>query len=103
MPGDMVLLEAGDKVPADLRIVQAHGLAAQEAILTGESVPVDKSNKAVAQDTPLGDRHSMLWSGTLITKGTAHGLVVATGSQTEIGRIGGLLSLKTAVEALEIA
>jgi calcium-translocating P-type ATPase len=92
VPGDMVLLEAGDKVPADLRIVQAHGLAAQEAILTGESVPVDKSSKTVAQDAPLGDRHSMLWSGTLITKGTAHGLVVATGLQTEIGRIGGLLS-----------
>jgi calcium-translocating P-type ATPase len=91
VPGDIVLLEAGDKVPADLRVIEARGLTAQEAILTGESVPVDKSVMPVAADAPLGDRHSMLWSGTLITQGTARGLVVATGPQTEIGRIGGLL------------
>ncbi len=92
VPGDIVLLEAGDKVPADLRIVEARGLAAQEAILTGESVPVDKGGDPVAADTALGDRRSMLWSGTLITRGTARGLVVATGQATEIGRIGGLLA-----------
>lgn len=92
VPGDIVLLEAGDKVPADLRILEAHGLAAQEAMLTGESLPVDKSADPVAVDAPLGDRRSMLWSGTLITQGTAHGLVVATGQATEIGRIGGLLA-----------
>jgi calcium-translocating P-type ATPase len=91
VPGDIVLLEAGDKVPADLRIIDARGLGAQEAMLTGESVPVEKSVEAVARDAPLGDRRSMLWSGTLITQGTARGLVVATGQQTEIGRIGGLL------------
>lgn len=92
VPGDVVLLEPGDKVPADLRLLQARGLAAQEAILTGESVPVEKSVEPVAVDAPLGDRRSMLWSGTLLTQGTAHGLVVATGSGTEIGRIGGLLA-----------
>ena len=92
VPGDIVLLEAGDKVPADLRVIEARGLAAQEAILTGESVPVDKNDPPVAADAPLGDRQSMLWSGTLITQGTARGLVVATGAATEIGRIGGLLS-----------
>ena len=92
VPGDIVLLEAGDKVPADLRIIEARGLAAQEAILTGESVPVEKAPGPVAIDAALGDRRSMLWSGTLVTQGTARGLVVATGSQTEIGRIGGLLS-----------
>jgi calcium-translocating P-type ATPase len=92
VPGDVVLLEAGDKVPADLRIMEAHGLAAQEAILTGESVPVDKDTAPVAHDAPLGDRHCMLWSGTLITQGTARGVVVATGAGTEIGRIGGLLA-----------
>jgi calcium-translocating P-type ATPase len=92
VPGDIVLLEAGDKVPADLRILQARGLAAQEAILTGESVPVEKGARPVAADAALGDRRSMLWSGTLITQGTAHALVVATGKATEIGRIGGLLS-----------
>ena len=91
VPGDIVLLEAGDKVPADLRVLEARGLAAQEAILTGESVPVEKGVTPVAPDAPLGDRRSMLWSGTLVTQGTARGLVVATGAGTEIGRIGGLL------------
>lgn len=92
VPGDIVLLEPGDKVPADLRLIEARGLAAQEAILTGESVPVDKTPDPVAPDAALGDRRSMLWSGTLVTQGTARGLVVATGAGTEIGRIGGLLA-----------
>jgi P-type E1-E2 ATPase len=92
VPGDVVLLEAGDKVPADLRLLEARGLAAQEAILTGESVPVEKGVEPVAPDAALGDRRSMLWSGTLVTQGTARGLVVATGQRTEIGRIGGLLA-----------
>ncbi|WP_373503686.1 HAD-IC family P-type ATPase [Aestuariivirga sp.] len=92
VPGDIVLVEAGDKVPADLRIIEARGLAAQEAILTGESVPVEKDSAPVAAKAALGDRRSMLWSGTLVTQGTARGLVVATGKGTEIGRIGGLLA-----------
>jgi calcium-translocating P-type ATPase len=92
VPGDIVLLEAGDKVPADLRIIEARGLTAQEAILTGESVPVEKTAGPVAVDAPLGDRRSMLWSGTLVTQGTARAIVVATGPATEIGRIGGLLA-----------
>ncbi|HEX2840524.1 cation-transporting P-type ATPase [Hyphomicrobium sp.] len=92
VPGDIVLLEAGDKVPADLRVFEARGLAAQEAILTGESVPVEKAVDSVAADAALADRRSMLWSGTLVTQGTARGLVVATGHATEIGRIGGLLA-----------
>lgn len=92
VPGDIVLLEAGDKVPVDLRVLEARGLAAQEAILTGESVPVEKDAGPVAADAALGDRRSMLWSGTLVTQGTARGLAVATGPGTEIGRIGGLLA-----------
>ena len=92
VPGDIVLLEAGDKVPADLRVIEARGLAAQEAILTGESVPVEKDVVPVAADAAIGDRRSMLWSGTLVTQGTARGLAVATGPGTEIGRIGGLLA-----------
>ncbi len=92
VPGDIVLLEAGDKVPGDLRVMEARGLAAQEAILTGESVPVEKTEDPVAPEAALGDRRSMLWSGTLVTQGTARGLVVATGGRTEIGRIGGLLA-----------
>ncbi len=97
VPGDVVLLEAGDKVPADLRILEARGLSTQEAILTGESVPVEKGANPVAADAALGDRRSMLWSGTLVTQGTARGLVVATGARTEIGRIGRMLA---AVEQL---
>ena len=92
VPGDVVLLEAGDKVPADLRILQARGLAAQEAILTGESVPVEKGTKPVDAGAALGDRSSMLWSGTLVTQGAGRGLVVGTGAGTEIGRIGGMLA-----------
>jgi len=92
VPGDVVLLEAGDKVPADLRLLRANGLQAQEAILTGESVPVEKRTSAVAQSAPLGDRSCLAFSGTLITSGQATGVVVATGAATEIGRISGLLS-----------
>lgn len=92
VPGDVVLLEAGDKVPADLRLLSAHGLSVQEAILTGESVPVEKRITPVGEGAPLGDRTCIAFSGTLVTSGQGQGVVVATGSQTEIGRISGLLS-----------
>lgn len=92
VPGDVVLLEAGDKVPADLRLIRAHGLQVQEAILTGESVPVEKAIAPVAVDAALGDRSSMAYSGTMVTSGQGRGLVVATGAHTEIGRISGLLA-----------
>ncbi len=92
VPGDIVLLEAGDKVPADMRLVSAHGLMVQESILTGESVPVEKHITPVADDAPIGDRTCMVFSGTLVTSGQAKGVVVATGMNTEIGRISGLLN-----------
>lgn len=92
VPGDIVLLEAGDKVPADLRLLQARGLQAQEAILTGESLPVDKHTHAVAADAALGDRGCLAFSGTLVTAGQGTGVVVATGAATQIGRISGMLS-----------
>ncbi len=92
VPGDIVLLEAGDKVPADLRLLKAHGLQIQEAILTGESVPVQKQIEAVAAASPVGDRSCMAFSGTLVTSGQGKGVVAATGASTEIGRISGLLS-----------
>ncbi len=92
VPGDIVLLEAGDKVPADLRLLKTHGLQIQESILTGESVPVEKHIEPVSFDSPLGDRSCIAFSGTLITSGQGKGVVVATGSSTEIGRISGLLS-----------
>jgi len=92
VPGDIVLLAAGDKVPADLRLLSTHSASIQEAILTGESVPVEKHNQPVAESAPLGDRSCMAFSGTLLTSGQCKGVVVATGSDTEIGRISGLLS-----------
>jgi magnesium-transporting ATPase (P-type) len=97
VPGDVVLVEAGDRVPADLRLIEARGLKAEEAILTGESVPVEKSTAPVTEEAALGDRTSILFSGTLVAAGAGRGVVVATGAATEIGRISGLLS---AVETL---
>ena len=92
VPGDVVLLEAGDKVPTDVRLTTAHGLSIQEAILTGESVPVEKNTHTAEKDAALGDRTCMAFSGTLVTSGQAKGVVVATGAHTEIGHISGLLS-----------
>jgi magnesium-transporting ATPase (P-type) len=92
VPGDVVLLEAGDRVPADLRMVEAHGLRVQEAVLTGESLPAEKTTTVVARDAPLGDRSGMAFSGTMVAAGQGRGVVVATGASTEIGRISGLLA-----------
>ncbi|MGM0906434.1 MAG: cation-transporting P-type ATPase [Pseudomonadota bacterium] len=92
VPGDVVLLEAGDKVPADLRLIQVNGLQVQEAILTGESVPVEKNTQPVAANAAIGDRDCMTYSGTLVTSGLGRGIVVGTGADTEIGRISGMLS-----------
>ncbi|MGE0384386.1 MAG: cation-transporting P-type ATPase [Gammaproteobacteria bacterium] len=92
VPGDIVLLEAGDKVPADLRLLSARGLRIQEAILTGESLPVDKHADPVPTGAALGDRACLAFSGTLVAGGQGRGVVVATGRATEIGRISGLLS-----------
>lgn len=91
VPGDIVLLEAGDRVPADLRLLDVHGLAVQEALLTGESVPTEKHTDPVAADAPVGDRACLAFSGTLVTSGQAMGLVTGTAADTEIGRISHLL------------
>lgn len=92
VPGDIVLVEAGDRVPADLRLIEARGLRVEEAILTGESVPVDKTLAEVDAGAPLGERSPILFSGTLVVSGVGRGVVVATGARTEIGRISGLIS-----------
>ncbi len=92
VPGDIVLLEAGDKVTADLRLLSARGLRMEEAVLTGESVPVEKTTRPVAETAALGDRSSMAYSGTLVAGGTGRGVVVATAGATEIGHISGMLS-----------
>jgi magnesium-transporting ATPase (P-type) len=91
VPGDMVLIEAGDRVPADLRLIRARNLRIEEAILTGESVAAEKAVAAVAADAPLGDRASMAYSGTFVTAGQGIGIAVATGPATELGRISALL------------
>ena len=92
VPGDVVLLEAGGKVPADLRLLQTHGLLIQEAILTGESISVEKQVAPVSKEASLGDRTCMAFSGTTVTSGQGRGVVVATGGSTEIGRISGMLA-----------
>ena len=91
VPGDLCLIEAGDRVPADLRLVRSNALQIDEAMLTGEAVPAEKSTEAVAADAPLGDRAGMAFSGTLATSGQGAGLVVATGAGTEIGKISAML------------
>lgn len=91
VPGDVVVLEAGDVVTADLRISRAANLQADESVLTGESLPEVKSAAATNRDAVLGDRTSMAFKGTAITQGTGEGLVVATGMATEIGRISDLV------------
>ena len=97
VPGDIVTLESGDKVPADLRLLQVKNLRADESMLTGESLPVEKNTAAVGVHAPLGDRVCLAYSGTLITYGTALGMVVATGDKTEIGRISSMLRAVTFV------
>ena len=91
VPGDVVLLASGDKVPADLRLLEVHTLRVEEAALTGESEAVDKSVAPVAADAVIGDRRSMAYSGTLVAYGQGVGVAVATGVATEIGRISAML------------
>ena len=92
VPGDIVLLEAGDRVTADLRLLRARGLLIDEAALTGESIAAEKREGVVDAGAPLGDRTNMAFSGTLVASGQATGVVVATGSATELGRISSLIA-----------
>lgn len=92
VPGDILLLEAGDIVAADARLLEAHSLEANESALTGESVPVEKRAIAMAAGTPLAERSDHVFLGTAITRGSAKAEVVATGMQTELGKIAHLLA-----------
>jgi calcium-translocating P-type ATPase len=98
VPGDIVMLESGDRIPADVRLVEVKNLRTEEAALTGESVPIDKTTDATAEKSTVGDREGMAFSGTLVASGRATGVVVATGADTELGRINQMM---TAVSALE--
>jgi magnesium-transporting ATPase (P-type) len=98
VPGDVVLLESGDKVPADLRLADAKNLRTEEAALTGESVPAEKTTDPVSANATVGDRESMAFSGTMVVSGRATGVVVATGAETELGRINQLLASVSALE-----
>ena len=91
VPGDLVLIEAGDRVPADIRLLRARRLLIDEALLTGESLAAEKHDAPVALEAPLGDRSCMAYSGTLVAAGQGTGIVVETGQRTQIGRISSLL------------
>lgn len=92
VPGDVVFLQSGDKVPADLRLLRAKGLQIQEAALTGESIAIEKTIESVPEQSVIGDRRCMAYSSTLVTHGQGSGIVVKTGADTEIGRISRLVS-----------
>ena len=92
VPGDVVLLQSGDSVPADLRLFKVRSLQIEEAALTGESVPVQKNAAELPADTVLGDRKNLSFAGTLVTYGQAEGLVVATANRTEMGRIATMIT-----------
>ncbi|MEH0884566.1 cation-transporting P-type ATPase [Enterobacter sp. UNJFSC 003] len=92
VPGDIVVIRAGDRIPADLRVIEAHNLRVEEAILTGESTVVEKNTDALSGELPLGDRYNLLYSGTTVSSGGGKGLVVATGGDTELGHINQMMS-----------
>lgn len=92
VPGDIVRLRSGDRVPADIRLLEAVSLSIEESALTGESLPAEKNQDPVEPDAGLGDRHGMAFSGTMVTAGRGTGVVTATGSETEIGRISTMIS-----------
>ncbi|OLL33129.1 carbonate dehydratase [Burkholderia sp. SRS-W-2-2016] len=98
VPGDVVLLESGDRIPADLRLVEAKNLRTEEAALTGESVPAEKITAPVAAKATVGDRENIAFCGTMVLSGRASGIVVATGSQTELGRINQMLAEVSVLE-----
>ena len=91
VPGDIILIEEGDTIPADARLIESAALQTAEAPLTGESLPVTKDIAAISEDVPLGDRDNMVYSGTAATYGHGKAVVTATGMDTEMGRIAGLL------------
>ena len=102
VPGDLIQVEAGDRIPADSRLAYATSLQTQEASLTGESTPVGKSAEPIPQtDVPLGDRHNMLFMSTVAVSGKGRALVTATGTQTELGKIAAMIHREAQAEQEE--
>lgn len=91
VPGDIIILETGDKIPADARLIEAYNFQTQEAVLTGESVPVKKDLKLLPEKTPVADRENMVYSGTIVTNGRGKAVAANTGMQTEFGKIAVLI------------
>jgi Ca2+-transporting ATPase len=102
VPGDILVLEAGDKVPADGRIIAHEELFIDESTLTGESSPVEKKDTTVVQEAPLAERANMCWQGTYIVRGTGQAIVTATGVRTEFGKIAELLRTTTEEHTSEL-
>lgn len=102
VPGDVVFLEAGDKVPADGRILEVTSLQVIESSLTGESMPVEKLAQTLPEDIALADRKNMVFMGTIISQGNCRAIVTATGLGTELGRISGLMKQEQAEPPLKI-
>jgi calcium-translocating P-type ATPase len=98
VPGDVVLLEPGSRVPADLRLALANGLQVDESLLTGESLPVTKRARVVDESTVLADREGMAYTGSVVTSGRGRGVVVATAAATELGEIAGLIRTEVSAE-----
>ena len=98
VPGDIVMLASGDKVPADMRLIRIRDLQIDESVLTGESVPVQKSIDGCGEETHLADRHNMTFASTLVTYGTGVGIVVGTGDHTEVGKISEMIATAEALE-----
>jgi len=92
VPGDVVVLRAGDRIPADIRLLEAHNLRIEEAILTGESIAVTKQTAAIDDEVMIGDRYNLVFSGTTISAGSGKGVVIATGADTELGKINHMMA-----------
>jgi Ca2+-transporting ATPase len=98
VPGDILFLQSGDKVPADIRLISVKDLQTDESTLTGESIPARKNSASVPRETILAERHSMAYAATLVTYGQATGVAVLTGDHTELGRISGLIAGATELQ-----
>jgi len=99
VPGDLILLESGDRIPADVRFIEVNNLYVEESALTGESVSVSKRTDVIPEeDAPLGDRRNLGFLGTMVTRGTARAVVVGTGMNTEMGKIADLIQTTDAME-----